>query len=57
MGPVTQKLLWYVRGVGWATNSRSVNQEISRPCWNPPVQYQIHDSPALNSILDQNNPL
>ena len=55
----TQKLLWQVRSVGWATNtrSRSANQEISRPRWKPQVQHHSHNSPALNSILDQNNPL
>ena len=55
----TKKLLWQVRSVGWATNtrSRSVNQEISRPRWNSQVQYHNHNSSALNSILDQNKPL
>jgi len=53
----TKKLLWQVRSVGWATNSRSANQEISCPRWNPQVQYHNHNIPALNSILDQKNPL
>jgi len=55
----TQKLLWQVRSVGWATNTRSrtANQEISRPRWNSQVHCHNHNSPALNSILDQNNPL
>jgi hypothetical protein len=53
----TQKLLWRVRSVEWATNSRWANQEISRPQWNPEVQYHNHNNPGLNSILDQNNPL
>jgi hypothetical protein len=40
----TQKFLWQVRSVGWATNSRSANQEISRPRWNSQVQFHDHKS-------------
>jgi len=38
-------------------NSSSAGHEIARIIWHPTVHYHIHNSPSLDLILSQWNPL
>jgi hypothetical protein len=41
----------------WKADSSLAGQEILRLLWNPKVRYQVHNSPRLDHILNQLNPV
>jgi hypothetical protein len=44
------------QSISWEVNSESASQEMIHFLWNPKVQYRVHNSPALDIILNQMNP-
>jgi hypothetical protein len=41
----------------WESNSHSASKEIPGPLWNPKIQYCVYNSPPLDPILSQMNPV
>jgi hypothetical protein len=45
------------RSISWKANSRSPSLEIPRILWNTEIQYRVHKSAPLDSILNLINPV